>query len=197
MRSILLLELVNKNEPKSKQQGDLSHLTVLGILFNGDALLFVYACLVCSCCIMLRWLEKNKLYSLFWVLASLLFISCSKEKETPAEVLNDTIPANSIELFAGTFSSAAHPTSGSVRLVEAEGKWYLILENFFTDPGPDLKLYLASNLDAAQFVSLGKLKSTTGRQVYKVVGMPASETYPYVLVWCQQFSVLFGQAKLS
>jgi uncharacterized membrane protein YphA (DoxX/SURF4 family) len=41
-----------------------SHLTVLGIVFNGDALLFVYACLVFSCCMVLLWLEKHKLYSL-------------------------------------------------------------------------------------------------------------------------------------
>lgn len=135
--------------------------------------------------------------TLFWVLATLVLFACSKEKETPSEVLNDTIPPNSTELFSGTFSSAAHPTSGSVRLVEAEEKWYLILENFLTDPGPDLKLYLASNTDAAQFVSLGKLKSTTGRQVYLVEGMPDPQIYPYVLIWCQQFSVLFGQAKLS
>lgn len=41
----------------------ISHLTVLGILFNGDALLFVYACLVFSCCMVLLWMEKEKLYS--------------------------------------------------------------------------------------------------------------------------------------
>jgi uncharacterized membrane protein YphA (DoxX/SURF4 family) len=41
----------------------LSHLTVLGIVFNGDALLFVYACLVFSCCMVLLWMEKEKLYS--------------------------------------------------------------------------------------------------------------------------------------
>ena len=41
----------------------ISHLTVLGIVFNEDALLFVYACLVFSCCMVLLWLEKEKLYS--------------------------------------------------------------------------------------------------------------------------------------
>lgn len=41
-----------------------SHLTILGIVFNGDILLFVYACLVFGCCFVLLWLERVKFYSL-------------------------------------------------------------------------------------------------------------------------------------
>ena len=72
-----------------------------------------------------------------------------------------------------------------------------MLENFSTDPGPDLKLYLSSNQGAAQFVNLGNLKSTNAQQVYAISGMPDSKEYPYVLIWCQQFSVLFVVARLS
>ncbi|MCF1714876.1 DM13 domain-containing protein [Flavihumibacter sp. RY-1] len=134
---------------------------------------------------------------LLWVLFTLLFISCSKEKETATDISNDIIPANSVELYDGDFVSAAHPTSGKARIVSAEGKWYLVLENFSTDRGPDLKLYLSSNRGAAQFVNLGNLKSTNGQQVYAISGMPDPKEYPYVLIWCQQFSVLFGVARLS
>lgn len=38
-----------------------SHLTVLGIFFNGDALLFVYACIVFISCALLVWWERDKL----------------------------------------------------------------------------------------------------------------------------------------
>ncbi|GAB2661346.1 DM13 domain-containing protein [Flavihumibacter cheonanensis] len=135
--------------------------------------------------------------ALLCVLYTFLFISCSKEKETASDTLNDIIPANSIELYGGDFVSAAHPTSGKARLVSSQGKWYMILENFSTDPGPDLKLYLANNQAAAKFVNLGNLKSSKGQQVYAISGMPDPNEYPYVLIWCQQFSVLFGVARLS
>ncbi|WP_290793547.1 DoxX family membrane protein [Flavihumibacter sp. UBA7668] len=41
-----------------------SHLTVLGIVFNGDALLFIYACIVFISCIVLVWWEKDKILQL-------------------------------------------------------------------------------------------------------------------------------------
>ncbi|KYP13697.1 DoxX family protein [Flavihumibacter sp. CACIAM 22H1] len=37
------------------------HLTILGIVVNGDALLFSYACLVFIACLVLIWGERNKL----------------------------------------------------------------------------------------------------------------------------------------
>jgi uncharacterized membrane protein YphA (DoxX/SURF4 family) len=41
-----------------------SHLTVLGVVFNGDALLFVYACIVFISCALLAWWERDKLLQL-------------------------------------------------------------------------------------------------------------------------------------
>ena len=37
------------------------HLTKLGIVFQGDSLLFIYACVVFACCAIISWFEKSKL----------------------------------------------------------------------------------------------------------------------------------------
>ena len=41
------------------------------------------------------------------------------------------------------------------------------------------------------------MKSTIGKQSYEVTGMPDLDEYKFVLVWCEQFSVLFGKAELQ
>jgi hypothetical protein len=52
-------------------------------------------------------------------------------------------------------------------------------------------------LSSTKYINLGALKSTTGKQSYDVTGMPDLAEYKFVLVWCQQFSVLFGKAELQ
>lgn len=131
------------------------------------------------------------------LLGCILFLmACRKSEETPTSALNEMVPEEAEQLATGVFQNGNHPTSGRARMILSEGKWSLVLEDFSTDPGPDLRVYLASNLQAQKFINLGKLKSTSGTQVYGVDGMPELASYPYVLIWCQQFSVLFGQAKM-
>ncbi|MDP2593739.1 MAG: DM13 domain-containing protein [bacterium] len=95
---------------------------------------------------------------------------------------------------AGTF---AHPASGTVRLVQAEGKTYVRYENFKTINGPDIFVYLATDESANDFVNLGAVKATEGNVNYEVPPGTDLATYHYVLTWCRQFSVLFNSAELS
>ncbi len=93
--------------------------------------------------------------------------------------------------------TVGHPASGYVRLMEAGGKQYVRYENFKTINGPDLLVYLAKDLKAKEFVSLGKLKATEGNINYEIPQGTNIQEYPYVLVWCEDFSVLFNYAQVS
>jgi Electron transfer DM13 len=128
------------------------------------------------------------------------FAGCSKSNAVtavpPGSITFD--PAKATLLKKGTFSgNMNYSVTGSVKLYDQEGKKYIYLENFSTPSGPDLKVYVATTNSAAQFVSLGAIKGTTGTQVYEVVNPPDFSQYNKVLIWCQQFSVLFGGAGMQ
>lgn len=44
------------------------------------------------------------------------------------------------------------------------------------------------------FISLGKLKSTSGNQLYGVPGTPDFMEYKYICIHCKEFNNLFGYA---
>ena len=100
-------------------------------------------------------------------------------------------------LFTGSFESAAHPTNGTVRVVETSGTRKLVFENFKTDPGPDLDVYLSDSQGASTFINLGDLKATSGKFEYTIASTVDLKTTKHVLIWCVTFSVLFGHAELK
>ena len=101
-------------------------------------------------------------------------------------------------LAAGSFAALEHDTSGRAEIVRAaDGKQQLQLRDFKTDAGPDLKVYLATDSSAAEFVSLGALKGNSGNQVYGLPGSVDLKKYDTVLIWCRAFTVGFGQAPLQ
>ncbi len=129
----------------------------------------------------------------FLFLAALAFLQCSKDEET-----GDTIiPTEVTTLSQGSFQSAAHSTSGTVKLAQdPQGKKYLIFENFKTDSGPDLRIWLAVDKTAQDYTELSK---SVPAGSFKV-DVPAStdiNKQKYVLIWCKQFTVLFGSAQLN
>lgn len=91
----------------------------------------------------------------------------------------------------------AHPASGSVRIVEAEGVQYVRYENFKTINGPDLYVYLSKDLAATDFVDLGRLRATEGNVNYEIPSDVNIAEYPYVLIWCKAFGVLFNSAHIA
>jgi Electron transfer DM13 len=129
-------------------------------------------------------------------------LSCTKKETLTPSVAGK---ADSIKVMEGTkeaigaFMDGAHPTSGKVTLVTDKTdktKQYLSFENFKTDAGPDLRIYLAEDLKANGFVELSKLDKT-GNFVVSLPANAMTDKQKYVLVWCKQFSVLFGSAKLE
>ncbi|XVJ64841.1 MAG: DM13 domain-containing protein [Lacibacter sp.] len=134
---------------------------------------------------------------LFSALMVFMFTACSK-KESSDMSLNEMINPNAAVVVKGAFSGAGgHNVSGTAEVVNNNNQKQLVLKNFNTTNGPDLRVYLATTTAASAFISLGNLKSTNGQQVYDISGMPDFAQYKYALIWCQQFNVLFGSAELK
>lgn len=137
-----------------------------------------------------------------------LFINIKVDEVLPGQKMTEsasTTPSAEIEVevlptqsaTASVVDTPAHPASGFVRVVEAEGKTYVRYENYKTINGPDLYVYLAKDIEAKEFIDLGEIKATEGNINYEVpIGTEVSE-YPYVLTWCKQFGVLFNYADLA
>ena len=102
--------------------------------------------------------------------------------------------------YAGTFESDAHPTSGTaVVLGNGTGQQFLRFEDFATDNGPDLNVYLvnSSTGDVSDFVDLGDLKGNIGEQNYEIPVEVDLDRYDQVVIWCVRFGVGFGDALLD
>ena len=93
--------------------------------------------------------------------------------------------------------TSGHPASGTVKIVRIDGKTYLRYENFKTINGPDIYVYLAKDLDAKEYISLGKVRATEGNINYEIPSNVNIADYPYALTWCKTFGVLFNSAKLN
>lgn len=102
--------------------------------------------------------------------------------------------------IAGTFvgvGDGIHDAEGAARVIPIASGNVLRLEGFKSTNGPDLYVYLSTGNDALDFVSLGRLKANIGNQNYDIPEGTDLSKYDTVLIWCQQFSVLFGSAKLQ
>lgn len=129
---------------------------------------------------------------------TLFLAACSKNSDTPDTPLDDPDLASAKVLAEGTLTgSGNYQVSGRVAILDSNGVKILRFENFNSSNGPDLKVYLSRDAAASRFISLGKLKSVSGNQNYNISGMPDLMEYPYVLVWCERFGVLFGSANLK
>ncbi|MFN8353993.1 MAG: DM13 domain-containing protein [Spirosomataceae bacterium] len=132
------------------------------------------------------------------LLIGITLSSCVKNQElvpTNQQPPTTTNPPTAI----GEFVSNAHATSGTVKVLEdAQDKSlrYLVFENFKTDAGPDLRVYLSEDTKTTGFVEVSKLDKT-GTFTLTIPSSANLDKQRYVLIWCKQFSVLFGNAPLK
>ena len=115
--------------------------------------------------------------------------------------VNEEMPITSLAIPMGSFvgiGDGIHDAQGDVLIIESDdGSRFLRFENFKASNGPDLFVYLATDESANDFVNLGELKGNIGNQNYMIPPGVDLSNYDNVLIWCKQFSVLFGSAKLS
>lgn len=101
----------------------------------------------------------------------------------------------------GTFSGAdGHDVEGRAILYRLQdGSHTVRLEGLDSDNGPDLEVWLVTNLSdkTSDPIDLGALKSTRGDQNYAVPAGADVSGALGVTVWCEAFSVEFGTARLD
>jgi hypothetical protein len=115
----------------------------------------------------------------------------------PEVIYIDTLPVAPQLLAQGQFVAKAHEVAGSAKLIIDGTKKILRLEGLETVNGPDLHIYLANELDNAQYIDLGKIRATRGNVNYPVDSEIDTAKFNKVLIWCQPFSVLFSYAELQ
>lgn len=133
-------------------------------------------------------------------LGIILLSSCVKDIElTPVNNTANPIVEQGKEESVGMFMNGVHAVSGTVKVISDTNnpeKKYLSFENFKTDEGPDLYIYLAEDTRSTNFTTVIKLDKT-GTFLLDIPQEAKLDKQKYVLVWCKRFSVLFGSAKLS
>lgn len=136
-------------------------------------------------------------------LVLLFAYACSSSDDTDTltdntqnEVIDDpTSEEMDMYAYMGNFVSVAHPTSGKAQ-VNTEATT-LTLQDFMTDNGPVLEVYLSTDINATNYISLGELQGISGTYDYTIPANTNLNTYKYVLIWCVEFSVNFGYAELE
>lgn len=103
----------------------------------------------------------------------------------------------------GTFPPGGYLVEGTATLTDSLGTLYLTLSNdFSTNPGPDLHLYLSIN-DAAPTmllntnVEIAPLSNSMGGQSYVVPGNYTIDDFDYVLVHCKQYNHFWDGGLLN
>ena len=129
---------------------------------------------------------------------AITFAACKKE-ETPTTANETFVPTATYSLiYSGIFQSAPRYTaSGKVEVYDNGTTRTLAFKNFKGDNGPDLKVYLSTNLSNNDFVTLGALKAVSGNFNYTLGTNVALDKHSNVITWCEDFSVLFGSAALQ
>ena len=114
--------------------------------------------------------------------------------------VDEVMPESNLAMEMGQFvgvGDGIHDAQGDVLVVEGQdGIKYLRFENFKATNGPDLYVYLATDDTASDFIDLGRLKGNIGNQNYMIPPGADLSNHDTVLIWCKQFSVLFGSAEL-
>ena len=109
--------------------------------------------------------------------------------------------ANVSTIRTGSFVGAGdgfHNAEGLAKVIPLkDGQSILRLENFKSTNGPNVHLYLATDKTASNFIDIGRVKANNGNQNYNIpVGTDLAK-YNMALIWCKDFSVLFGSAQLK
>ena len=137
----------------------------------------------------------------FWYLAGPLFFD---------QEVNESISASDAQaiLAEGAFKDAdsLHKGTGRATIFEGEaGRRTLRFTDFRVTNGPALEVWLVEKADIGSsedvengaYVSLGRLKGNVGDQNYDIPADVDLSKYASVVIWCEQFSVLFSPATLA
>lgn len=136
---------------------------------------------------------------ILFIAITLIFQSCVREN-TSTEDLMEMQEQSSTLLYSGTWEKGPYGNNinGKAEIYEKNGVYTLVFSSDFTvSNGPDLYVYVSKEQRPINFISLGKLKSVNGGQVYTFSNMPDISAYKYAVVHCQQYNHLFSYSLLQ
>ena len=108
-----------------------------------------------------------------------------------------SVPTISTGYFIGA-GDGFHNVEGLAKIIPLEGgRTILRLEYFKSTNGPNVHIYLATDKVASNFIDLGRLRGNNGNQNYIIPVGTDFTKYDMALIWCKDFSVLFGSAQLK
>ncbi|NCJ05074.1 electron transfer flavoprotein [Synechococcales cyanobacterium C] len=143
--------------------------------------------------------------SILLVALSSLFLSLTACTETNIDSSASEAGTMTTEVVeAGTFAPVEKSATGQVVVRSENGRTYLeFSDDFRTSSGPDVHILLdiasmppAAYANIASYIKLGPLESTQGTQRYEVPETIDIADYQSVVIWCEQFDVVFGYAPL-
>lgn len=113
--------------------------------------------------------------------------------------------AEIVTIAQGSFVPRSHPAEGTALVLnDGSEQRFLRFEDFATDNGPDLNVYLSAAAPDApagefddDFVDLGDLKGNVGPQNYEIPLDVDLSHHSTVVIWCVRFGVAFGAAPLA
>lgn len=136
----------------------------------------------------------------FWYLASPLWIDRVVSEALPSELQMRVA-------VQGKFrdADAAHKGKGTAAVFATDaGSMVLRFTDFEATNGPDLKVWLvkaanirsSADVKASAWLGLGPLKGNIGDQNYVIPAGTGLSDFKSVVIWCEQFGVLFAAADL-
>ncbi len=139
-------------------------------------------------------------------------VSCQKEEVTATKIPDSattTVPPSTTPvvivapkgqlLLSGTFvSSGSYTTTGNVKVYEDDKKVRtLVFENFKTNNGPDLKIYMAEDNAITNFIQITDKVNINGSYTLPIPDGVDLKKQLTVVIWCKSFSRAFGSATLK
>jgi hypothetical protein len=134
------------------------------------------------------------------LIAFIIIAGCRPQNTTPTMPVTQTSGLDTTKaqlLKKGMFVGLDGPTSGTASIYDQAGSTYVLLNPFESHSGPDLKVYISKDINAKDYIRLGNLQATSGRQVYSVPSGTTITDFNYVHIWCQQYSVDFARAEVK
>ncbi len=107
-------------------------------------------------------------------------------------------PAANVVERIGAVQPTSHSAKGTARVVKlaSGGRTLTLSDGFEVDPGPEIRVYLATDASAQTFKDLGKLKGSKGDQRYDIPDGLDLDAYDTVVLYCLPFTVSVAKADL-
>ncbi len=102
-------------------------------------------------------------------------------------------------IASGQFTGKSnHATTGGVTIAKTDAGLVVILEDSFSfDGAPDPKVGFGNSGSYDSAAQLSHLNANSGRQVYQIPASVDPTSYNEIYIWCEQYSVPLGVAKLK